>query len=212
MGVLGFHVICTTYGFWLPNDERGSGSEFIRKKSLLKFGKVTYTNSVRSVAAKRYDPEVRELARDALKYPHVILNGKQAQCIAIAIKNELEKHGGTIHSFSILPTHFHFVSAPTRYDIRRFAGRLRGEATKRLIAEELHPLREHADSRGKISSSWARLPWIRYLWTDADMLRAIKYVEDNPLKEGKRRQRWSFVTPYPSQRGASHAPLNIESE
>jgi hypothetical protein len=26
--------------------------------------------------------------------------------------------------------------------------------------------------------------------------RAVRYVEDNPLKEGKRRQRWSFVVPY----------------
>jgi hypothetical protein len=26
--------------------------------------------------------------------------------------------------------------------------------------------------------------------------RAILYVEDNPLKEGKPRQRWSFVTPF----------------
>jgi hypothetical protein len=26
--------------------------------------------------------------------------------------------------------------------------------------------------------------------------RAIRYVEENPLKEGSRRQRWSFVTPF----------------
>jgi hypothetical protein len=25
---------------------------------------------------------------------------------------------------------------------------------------------------------------------------AIRYVEDNPLKEGKRRQKWSFVKPF----------------
>ncbi len=51
---------------------------------------------------------------------------------------------------------------------------------------------------------WARLPWVRYLWSRADMLRAVDYVENNPLKEGKRRQYWSFVTPWAAQRGAAH--------
>jgi len=27
--VIGFHVILTAYGFWLPNDPRGSWSEFV---------------------------------------------------------------------------------------------------------------------------------------------------------------------------------------
>jgi hypothetical protein len=29
-----------------------------------------------------------------------------------------------------------------------------------------------------------------------DVVRAIRYVENNPVKEGKRRQRWSFVEPF----------------
>lgn len=29
-----------------------------------------------------------------------------------------------------------------------------------------------------------------------DIVRAIGYVEDNPVKEGKPRQNWSFVKPY----------------
>jgi hypothetical protein len=36
--VIGFHVIGCTYGFWLPNDERGSGSGFVRSDALTKFG------------------------------------------------------------------------------------------------------------------------------------------------------------------------------
>jgi hypothetical protein len=35
-----------------------------------------------------------------------------------------------------------------------------------------------------------------FLSTAADVRRAIAYVERNPLKDGLRRQRWSFVTPY----------------
>lgn len=37
----GYHVIMPMYGFWLPNDPRGSWSEFVRKWELVRFGKST---------------------------------------------------------------------------------------------------------------------------------------------------------------------------
>jgi hypothetical protein len=40
--------------------------------------------------------------------------------------------------------------------------------------------------------------WTVYLDTEDDMQRAINYVEQNPQKEGKPLQRWSFVLPYES--------------
>ena len=36
-----------------------------------------------------------------------------------------------------------------------------------------------------------------------DIRRAIQYVEENPIKEGKPRQRWSFVTPFDEVSDAS---------
>ena len=47
-------------------------------------------------------------------------------------------------------------------------------------------------------------------WTASvrDILRAIRYVEDNPRKEGKRRQRWKFVTPVEAVRRIFDPPLN----
>jgi hypothetical protein len=35
-----------------------------------------------------------------------------------------------------------------------------------------------------------------FLHDDEEILRAIGYVERNPAKEGKRPQRWSFITPF----------------
>ena len=39
----GYHVILPMYGFWLPNDPRGSWSEFVRKWELTRFGDGTQT-------------------------------------------------------------------------------------------------------------------------------------------------------------------------
>jgi hypothetical protein len=66
---LGFHVICTTYGFWLPNDERGSGSDFVRAEHLTPFGPANPVSTRRSVAYRPFDWEVRRLARESLRYP-----------------------------------------------------------------------------------------------------------------------------------------------
>jgi hypothetical protein len=43
---------------------------------------------------------------------------------------------------------------------------------------------------------WAARGWKVFLDSDEAIRRAIRYVEQNPLKEGKRPQRWHFVTPY----------------
>ena len=188
--VKGFHVVCTNYGFWLPNDERGSGSDFVRSDALVKFGPANPVSSRRSVAHKRFDPQIREMARASLRYPPVIWTGLQARCIAFAFKDEIERYGGNIHACAVMPDHFHLVIGPHRYDINRFVARLKGAATKRLRTENLYP--------GSIPSPWGRRAWIVYLWTEHDVVRNIRYVENNPVRTGFKRQRWSFVTPYPN--------------
>jgi hypothetical protein len=40
MRLLAAHIIFTAYGFWLPNDPRGSWSEWVAAWELFRFGKV----------------------------------------------------------------------------------------------------------------------------------------------------------------------------
>ena len=140
--------------------------------------------------------EIRRLARESLKYPYVELTGLQALSVGKGFANELRQYGGALHACTILENHFHVVTPRHRYDVRRFAGRLKGAATKQLRADGIHPLQDYPLPDGSLPSPWARLPWVVYLWTEEDMRRAIEYVEKNPVRQGKPRQRWSFVTPY----------------
>jgi hypothetical protein len=184
MDLLGFHIIRCFYGFWLPNDGRGSGSDWVRNKNLLKFGPANPTDGRRSVAGAPFDPDVRRLARSELLYPHVELNGEQARSVANGFRNEITQFRGAIRALTILPSPAHLVVPTHRYDIRRFCGRRKGAATKQLNADGLHPLAGFRDGNGAAPSPWARLPWVVYLFTDGDMVRSMDYVEVNPLKEG----------------------------
>ena len=85
--------------------------------------------------------------------------------------------------------------------IGRVVGHLKARATQRLAHGGLWP----QDGR----PVWGRKSWKVFLDTVADVKRAIAYVEANPEREDKPRQRWSFVTPFePAHqvipRGAQH--------
>ena len=79
--ILAYHSIFGAYGFWLPNDPRGSWSEVVRTWELLRFGPATKTTERRSLAWDEHDQELRLRAKAALKFPPVEFTGAQAKAI-----------------------------------------------------------------------------------------------------------------------------------
>ena len=79
---------------------------------------------------------------------------------------------------------------------------LKNRATSALRERGLDPMQEHAIPGETLPSPWAKGLWKVYI-RDAEHLRAvIRYVEENPQREGKRIQRWSFISPF----NAAHPP------
>jgi REP element-mobilizing transposase RayT len=193
--VYGYHVIWGTYGFWLPNDPRGSWSDFVYSWELARFGKATKS-------VERIEVDVAQWARwraeaqQALKYPAVVLSGEQARSVGHGFANGVRKSRYCIWACSILPEHVHLVIARHTYEVEKIANLLKGEATKQLKAESLHPQARFVGADGKFPSLWAEGQWKVFLDNEEAVDAAIRYVEDNPGKEGKPRQKWSFVTPF----------------
>ncbi|HEX4053884.1 MAG TPA: hypothetical protein VHX86_06435 [Tepidisphaeraceae bacterium] len=65
-----------------------------------------------------------------------------------------------------------------------------------LRKESLHPFQTVLGLDERWPSPWVRRCWTVFLNSPADVFRAIRYVQNNPLKEGHRRQVWSFVIRY----------------
>ncbi|MGB2755780.1 MAG: hypothetical protein WBD75_12390 [Phycisphaerae bacterium] len=159
MAVLAYHVIFGAYGFWLPNDPRGSWSVFVASWELSRFGKATKTEARRSVAK-----------------------------VAHGFARARTEGGYRVHACSILPEHVHLVIGRSDRAVERVVGHLKARATVRLKTESLWP----EDGR----PVWARKGRKVFLDCLEDVRRAVAYVEANPLREGKPRQRWLFVEPY----------------
>lgn len=193
--VLGYHIILGAYGFWLPNDPRGSWSTFVRTWELRRFGPATKVETTRSVAGAAHNRMLRMEAKTALQFPPVRFNGMQARAIGrgfakAALRSRLE-----IRACSVLPEHVHLVLGRHQLSAEQMMIALKGGATQQLLKEGIHPLSAIAKRGDRLPQVFARSGWKVFLDSPRDIERAIAYVENNPIKEGKPPQRWSFVTP-----------------
>jgi len=194
--ILAYHGIITTYGFWLPNDPRGSWSDFVWSWELSRFGPATKVETCRSVAAAPHNRAIRRAAKEALLYPEVHFDGHQALSVAAGFATAIEEGGYRVYACSILPEHVHLVIGRHERTIERILAHMKAKASSRLNADGRHPLAGYVDRYGRTPSPWAAKRWKCYLDSVADIVRAIRYVEQNPIKEGKRAQRWPFVVPW----------------
>jgi REP element-mobilizing transposase RayT len=193
--ILAYHIIMTAYGFWLPNDPRGSWSDFVASWELLRYGKATKTNERRSLARDPHDVQLRLAAKRALKYPPVLFDAEQIQSIARGFARAAEESGYDIYECAILKDHAHVVLGRTARHIHQVIGHLKARATQQLLADEIHPLREYMNPGAKTLTIWSEGPWKVFIDNLEHLENAIRYVKRNPVREGLPEQVWWFVKP-----------------
>jgi len=189
--LLAFHAIISAYGFWLPNDPRGSWSTYVGSRTLHRFGgSATKIITRQSVASQPHNSKLRQASKSQLKHPVVKFTGEQARFIVNGFQQVSDEAKYTFLALSVLPTHIHAVIGNHQRKPAQVIGHLKRGATDQLINGKLHPCLID----GWITHScWARQAWAVYIDTEAHLQRAIQYVLDNPLKDGMRRQRWKIV-------------------
>ncbi len=200
--VHGYHVVLGAYGFWLPNDPRGSWSDFVGKWELVRFGKATKCLT-RLVLTEEQERD-RLAAKRLLRYPAVQFSGIQARAIGRGFGHACRKSGFTIWACAILPEHTHLVIARHDFKVEYIANLLKGEATKQLRKDGLDPMAAYPRPGERAPSPWSDRRWKVFLDSAPSIENAINYVEENPEKEGKPRQHWSFVTPFAGLDAGAH--------
>jgi len=162
---------------------------------LFRYGRATKTTETQSLAHREHDQQLRLAAKSALKYPAVELTGLQARAVARGFGNYAARAKMAVWACAVLPDHVHLVIGRLKLRVENVVIQLKGDATEQLVSEGIHPQARRQEPGKRVPKCFARGEWKVYLEAD-DVPQAVKYVEENPLKEGKPLQQWSFVVPH----------------
>lgn len=184
--IVAHHLIWTAYGWWLPNDPRGSSSHEIRVERIAELGEL---HSGRK-AVQPSSPELRlfyDNARLALKHELLSFSTEAVALIAEAFTATIEERNYTCYAGAIMRDHVHLLIRRHRDHAEVMLAHLQAGSRERLIQSGTRP-QDHP--------VWGGPGWKRFLNTRDDIERVIAYIRNNPLKEGCPEQTWPFVKAY----------------
>lgn len=191
--VIAYHLVWTIYGYWLPNDPRGSTSKIIRNDLLNELGEL-------HCGRKKIQPvhsELRNFDRAKallLKFPVCEFDGEALSIIEESFSDLVSVRHYTCYACAILKDHVHLLIRKHRDSAEQMIAHLQCESHLALREAEkfdlAHPI-------------WGGHGWSVFLDSPEDIWRTIKYICGN-LKVPKE---YSFVLRYdnwPLHRG--HSP------
>jgi REP element-mobilizing transposase RayT len=185
--VIAYHLIWTAYGWWLPNDPRGSGSKSIRNDLIADLGELHY-------GRKRMQPSgssIRDFyskAADLLRHALLSFDEKSRIEVVAAFKEVIDAERYTCYACVIMPEHVHILIRKHKHSAEEMMECLKAKSRSRLIAAGL---------RAPTHSVWsAGGGWKVFLDHPDEVRRTIRYIEKNPEFIGLPQQSWPFVTPY----------------
>ncbi|HUS44576.1 MAG TPA: hypothetical protein VM219_00870 [Phycisphaerae bacterium] len=184
--VIAYHLIWTAYGWWLPNDPRGSTSRGVADGRIAQLGPHHCGRRAQLPPLEALDAFYRE-ADGVLKFERLSLRPQAARCVAEAIGITVRAKRYTCYACAILPDHVHLVIRKHRDKAEDMIEALQSVSRLRLTSAGLRPAGHPV---------WARGGWKGFLDHPDAVRRTIAYIEDNPTKQHLPRQTWPFVVPY----------------
>jgi REP element-mobilizing transposase RayT len=184
--VIAYHLIWTLYGWWLPNDPRGSTSQFVHSDVIFDLGNL-------HEGRKRIQPSSREIrefynvAKNKLRFPLLSFAPTEFSSVAAGFAIAIKQYGYTCYACAIMPDHIHILIRKHKHLAEEMIENLQSASRDHLIKNGI---------RGQDHPIWGGPGWKVYLDTPEDIWRTKKYIEDNPLPFRLPRQTWSFITPY----------------
>ncbi len=184
--VAGFHLIWTAYGWWLPNDPRGSSSHEIRVEQIADLGELHHGRKPVQPSSQ----EIREFydqARDVLKHPLLTFDDEDLAVIAASFAQVIAERRYTCYACALMPDHVHLLIRKHRDHAETMVENLQQASREQLI---------QAERRTPTHPVWGGPGWRVFLYTRQDLIRVIEYIRQNPIKAGRPAQHWGFVKEY----------------
>ena len=183
--VIGYHLIWTGYGWWLPNDPRGSTSSAIGSDVIAQLGQLHYGRRKVQPAGKVIR-EFYQRATDVLKFELIAFAPDDIQAVAEGFRSAIRQHNYTCYACAILPDHVHVLIRKHKRPAEQMMADLQAASRQKLQMsrhEPGHPV-------------WGGPGWKVFLHQPDDIERTIGYISANPVKLRLPRQNWDFVQDY----------------
>jgi REP element-mobilizing transposase RayT len=171
--IAGFHLIWTAYGWWLPNEPRGSSSHEIRVERIADLGELHY-------GRKLIQPPSRELrafytqARQVLKHPLLIFEEEERRIISDSFRKVIAAQRYTCFACAIMPDHVHAVIRKPKHHAETMIENLEAASREALVA---------AGRRAVQHPVWGGPGWKVFLNTQEDIRAASGTSRRIPAKE-----------------------------
>jgi REP element-mobilizing transposase RayT len=184
--VIAHHLVWTAYGWWLPNDPRGSSSHSIASSVIAELGELHR-------GRKKVQPagwEIRgfyERAREVLLFPLLTFDEAARGEIAAAFAAVIDAQCYTCYGCAVMPDHVHFLIRKHKHTAEEMIERFQ-RASRDRLAQTQHRTTDHP--------TWGGPGWKVFLDHPDEVRRTVTYIEKNPLPLGLPKQRWPFVKEY----------------
>jgi REP element-mobilizing transposase RayT len=169
---LGYHIVISGYGLWLPGDSRGSWSE--KWDEQLGF--------IEPHMLHPGDPVRLRMAKERMKHPRVILSDAMADSVVLAIGQCAAQSDWRVIAAAIEPSHTHLMLSFTRRDIDSTVKWLKDQATKAIHRETLH--------KGPV---WCKGKWCSFIFDEVVWLRTKTYIELHNVRRGMDVQPYDWI-------------------
>lgn len=184
--VAGYHLLWTAYGWWLPNDPRGSTSTTVTSPAIRELGALHYGRK-RMQPTRKVLREFQRAAALVLREPPLLFGDQEVAAIGNAFAQVIRSRNYTCYACAVMPDHVHLLIRKHRDSAEMMIEALQ-DASRDAVREcgqryPLHPV-------------WTDGGWKGFLETRADFQRIIRYIRENPLKISLPLQHWDFVQPY----------------
>ena len=178
MQTIGFHLVKSGYGLWLPGDSRGHWSSAWDEQ-------IGYCEPHR---LHNGDTELERMARERMTYPPTLLTSAMIESVASAIGSCVVASEWRIEAAAIESTHMHLLTTYTSRNIDGVAKWIAQQTTKAVHRETTF--------KGPL---WCEGKWLAFVSNHDHWNNTRQYIEQHNLRRGLAAQPWNWITPTKSR-------------
>jgi REP element-mobilizing transposase RayT len=171
---IGYHIVWSGYGLWLPGDERGHWSEAWDEQ----------LGYIEPHTLHPGDPVRLRMAEERMAHPPLRLDEAMIAVVGEALGKCAATSDWRVAAAAIESTHLHLLLTFTERDIDNTIKWLKDQTTKAIHRETPH-----------VGPVWCKGRWRQLLFDEVYWRKSRKYIERHNERRGLPPQPYTWIAP-----------------